>query len=553
MSSDTRATEEPQCDGRRLRAAFDAATNWLIAHADEVDALNVYPVPDGDTGSNMAETMRAAVAEADATEEVNVGVYAAALAHGALMGARGNSGVILSQLLRGFAHSVHGAPTLTPLALTGALQEASSMAYRAVMRPVEGTVLTVARVAGEEAAHAVADRAEFPYVLRRTLDATRRALAETQHQLPALRQAGVVDAGGRGYVLLLEGAERWLQGKHDAPAPRAAATQVATGRAEADVHAQLDHFEGGYGYCTEFLIAGKDLHEDAVRAHFAAFGDSLLVVGDGDVLRVHIHTEDPGRALTYAAGLGRLRRVKVQDMSEQFVEFAAERPPPAPSSSADLLPVGIVAVAAGAGFRALFESMGAAVVSGGQSMNPSTEEILAAVRAREQEVVIILPNNKNVVLTGEQAAGLSDKQVHVVPTRTVPQGIAALIAVRFDAAPSRIVADMEEAARQIRTAELTVAVRDVELGGLPVHKGDVLGLLDGDVVAAGAAMEPVLADVLARMPAEHYEVVTAYLGQDASESVGEELRAFLHQRYPMLQLELQSGGQPHYQIVLSVE
>jgi DAK2 domain fusion protein YloV len=535
-----------------LRAAFDAATNWLIAHADEVDALNVYPVPDGDTGSNMAETMRAAIAEADATEEANVGVHAAALAHGALMGARGNSGVILSQLLRGFAHSVHGAPTLTPLALAQSLQEAAGTAYRAVMRPVEGTVLTVARLAGEEAARAVAERAEFPYVLRRTLDAARRALAETQHQLPALRQAGVVDAGGRGYVLLLEGAERWLQGKQDGPAPRAAVSPAA-GRAGADVHAQLDHFEGGYGYCSEFLIVGKDLQEDAARAHFAAFGDSLLVVGDSGVLRVHIHTEDPGRALTYAAGLGRLQRVKVQDMSEQFVEFAAERPPPASSPSADLLPVGIVAVAAGAGFRALFESMGAAVVSGGQSMNPSTEEILSAVRGREQDVVIILPNNKNVVLAGEQAAGLSDKQVHIVPTRTVPQGIAALLAVRFDAAPSRIVADMEEAARQVRTAELTVAVRDVELGGLPVHKGDVLGLLDGDVVAAGAAMEPVLADVLARMPAEHYEVATAYLGQDASESVGEELRAFLHQRYPMLQLELQSGGQPHYQIVLSVE
>ncbi|MGH2388015.1 MAG: DAK2 domain-containing protein, partial [Chloroflexota bacterium] len=355
------------------------------------------------------------------------------------------------------------------------------------------------------------------------------------------------------YVLLLEGAERRLQGKQDTPAPRTAAAPKAIGRAGADIHAQLDHFEGGYGYCTEFLIVGKDLHEDAARSHFSALGDSLLVVGDGDVLRVHIHTEDPGRALTYAVGLGRLRRVKVRDMSEQFAEFAAERPAPAAAPPGDLLPVGIVAVAGGAGFRALFESMGAAVVSGGQSMNPSTEEILGAVRACEQDEVIILPNNKNVVLAGEQAAGLSDKKVHVVPTRTVPQGVAALLAVRFDAEPERIVADMEEAARHVRTAELTISVRDVELNGLPVHKGDILGLLDGDLVAAGAKLEPVLADVLARMPAEDYEVATAYLGQDAPERTGEELRAFLRQRYPMLQLELQSGGQPHYHIVLSVE
>ncbi len=553
MSAATSQAAGARCDGRRLRAAVDAATAWLVAHADEVDALNVYPVPDGDTGSNMSETMRAAAAEAAATDEANVGAFAAALAHGALMGARGNSGVILSQLLRGFAQSVRDARTLTPEVLAGALQEASNMAYRAVMRPVEGTVLTVARLAAEEATRAAAEQADFPHVLRRTLEAARRALAETQNQLPVLRQAGVVDAGGRGYVLLLEGVERWLQGKYDLPSPRAEPVRVATSRADADVHAYLDHFEGGYGYCTEFLIAGQDLDETTARTHFASLGDSLLVVGDGEVIRVHIHTEDPGRALTYAAGLGRLRRVKIQDMSEQFAEFAAERSAPTPTPSGDVLPVGIVAVACGAGFIALFESMGAVVVSGGQGMNPSTEEILAAVQGCAQNEIIILPNNKNVVLTGQQAAGLSDKKVHVLSTRTVPQGIAALLAARFDAAPARIVADMEEAAGRVRTAELTIAVRDVEIDALRVHKGDMLGLLDGDLIAAASAMESVLLDLLARMPAEDYEVATVYLGRDAADESGEEVRTLLAQRYPMLQVEMQRGGQPHYHIVISVE
>jgi uncharacterized protein len=542
-----------RCDGRRLRAAVAAAPAWLIAHADEVDALNVYPVPDGDTGSNMSETMRAAVAEAAATDEANVGVFAAALAHGALMGARGNSGVILSQLLRGFAQSVRDKRTLTPEALADALLEASHTAYRAVMRPVEGTVLTVARMAAEAAARAVAEQTDFPYVLRQTIEAARRALTETQNQLPALRQAGVVDAGGRGYVLLLEGAERWLEGKRDAPAPRTERVRMATGRADADVHAYLDHFEGGYGYCTEFLIAGQELDETTARAHFASLGDSLLVVGDGEVLRVHIHTDDPGRALTYASGLGRLRRVKVQDMSEQFAEFAAERPAPASPPSGDVLPVGIVAVAGGEGFIALFESMGAVVVSGGQGMNPSTEEILAAVQSCSQNEIIVLPNNKNVVLTGRQAAEMSDKRVHVLSTRTVPQGIAALLAARFDAEPARIVADMEEAARLVRTAELTIAVRDVEIDDLRVRKGNVLGLLDGDLTAAGDDMASVLTDLLARMPAENYEVATVYLGYDASDQKGEEVRTLLGQRYPMLQVEMQRGGQLHYHIVLSVE
>ncbi|HVA92023.1 MAG TPA: DAK2 domain-containing protein [Chloroflexota bacterium] len=541
-----------QCDGRTLRAVVDTATAWLLAHAHEVDALNVYPVPDGDTGSNMSETMRAAAKEA-ADDEANAGAVAAALAHGALMGARGNSGVILSQLLRGFAHAVGAAPLLTPPVLALALQEASDTAYRAVMRPVEGTVLTVSRMVAAEAARAATEKPECIFVLDRALRSGQIALAETQNQLPALQQAGVVDAGGRGYLLLLEGALRHLQGKRAVPTLAAGAEIPPSTRAFANLHAQLDHFEGGYGYCTEFLIAASGLDEHTARAELANLGDSLLVVGGGDVLRVHIHTQDPGRALSYAAGLGRLRRVKVQDMSEQFEEFAGEQLVPAPLAADDPLPVGIVAVAPGAGFGALFESLGAVVVTGGQSMNPSTEEILAAVARRPQDEVVVLPNNKNVLLTAQQAAALSGKTVHVLPTRTVPQGIAALLAVRFDQTPTQILADMGEAARHARTAELTIAVRDAEIAGVSVHTGDTLGLLDGDLVASGSGAEPVLADLLARMPADRYEVATLYRGRDATTAQTEALLAFLRAAYPALQVEQQSGEQAHYHFVLSVE
>ncbi|HEY8284271.1 MAG TPA: DAK2 domain-containing protein [Chloroflexota bacterium] len=544
-----------RCDGRRLRAIVDAAAAWLLAHAHEVDALNVYPVPDGDTGSNMSETMRAAAAEAAKGDEVSAGALAAALAHGALMGARGNSGVILSQLLRGFSHSLGASPVLTPAALALALQEASNTAYRAVMRPVEGTVLTVARVVAEEAVRAAAERPDCTFILDRALHAGRIALAETQNQLPALQQAGVVDAGGSGYLYLLEGALRHLQGKTMTPSPASSEVSEtpAASRAFADLHARLDHFEGGYGYCTEFLIAGSELDEQSTRAALAEFGDSLLVVGGDDLLRVHIHTQDPGSALSYAAGLGRLRRVKIQDMSEQFEEFAGERPVAASTGSGDPLPVGIVAVAPGTGFGALFESLGAVVVAGGQSMNPSTEEILDAVARCPQSEVVVLPNNKNVLLTAQQAAGLSGKTTHVLPTRTVPQGIAALLAVRFDQTPTQILAEMDEAARHVRTAELTIAVRDAEIDGLCVHTGDTLGLLDGDLVTSGSGARPVLADLLARMPADHYEVATLYRGRDATDAQNAELLAFLQATYPSLQVEPQVGEQAHYHFVLSVE
>ena len=547
-----------RCDGKQLHAVLSTAAGWLQAYAPEVDALNVYPVPDGDTGSNMSQTLRAAVEEGAACGETDAGKYAASLAHGALMGARGNSGVILSQLLRGFARSLASRPAFSPADLAEALQEASATAYRGVAKPVEGTVLTVARMAAEGAIHAATERPEFRHVLDGAVDAARVALAETQNQLPVLRQAGVVDAGGRGYLLILEGARRYLQGKsvlvpEPVPSPDSA-------RAGATAHARFEHAgTSAYGYCTEFLIAGRDLEEEGVRAQLAPLGDSLLVVGDGEILRVHIHTDDPGRALSFAGGLGRLRKVKIDDMQAQHEEFAAEvkaLPRPQDGRGGDYLqslPIGVVAAATGPGFARLLSSLGARVVPGGQTMNPSTEQFLEAIEACPQSTVIVLPNNKNVISTAQQAAGLTEKTAHVISTATVPQGIAALLAMRLNDSAATMVEAMGEAARQVRTAELTSAVREVEIDGLRVQRGDLLGLLDGTVVVAGHDIGLVACELLDLMPVEEYEMITVYPGAEVGVEAVERLMAILGERYPRITIEQVEGGQPHYQFILSVE
>ncbi len=556
-------TERPRrvhnrCDGRQLLDVFSTATAWLARHAAEVDALNVYPVPDGDTGSNMSQTMHAALAEAEAELEAEAGKIAAKLAHGALMGARGNSGVILSQLLRGFARALDGKRTFSPSDVAIALQEGSATAYRAVVKPVEGTVLTVSRIAGDHAIQAAADRPDFQHVLGNVVSAARIAVKETRNQLPALTQAGVVDAGGQGYLYLIEGALRHLQGHRD----RAAGSHfeaVAT-RAAAPGHASLRYHESAFGYCTEFIILGSGLSEWSLRTELEPIGDSLLVVGDGSILRIHVHTDDPGRVLTAGARLGRIRQVKVQDMQAQHDEFAREvapvlasPPERAVSSSRVELPIGSVAVANGDGFKAIFESLGAEVVLGGQTMNPSTQQILEAVDRCPQHTVIILPNNTNVVSTAHQAASLSKKRVEVIPTHSMPQGIAALIAVQYDEEVDQILDAMRGAAGSIRTIEVTRAVRDAELDGLQVRKGEILGILDDKLAVAGADVESVVTDMFETLSIDRNSVVTVYAGDDTSEESALQLHETLERRYPQITIESSPGGQPYYQFIVSVE
>ncbi len=556
------------CDGRRLLAALEAAAAWLDGHRAAVDALNVFPVPDGDTGTNMSMTLNAALREARESGGDRVGKVAERAAYGALMGARGNSGVILSQLLRGFARAVHDAAALDAVTLAAALTAAAETAGRAVMKPVEGTILTVATAAARTAADS-ATREDNPLaVLDATLAEARAAVARTTAQMPLLAQAGVVDAGAQGYMLILEGFARYLHGQSthvEGKAATADSTSLHT--------AQVEHGED-YGYCTEFVITGADLELAAIRERIAGMGTSLLVVGEPTLARVHVHTEDPGRVLSYVAPLGQLHKIKIDNMQAQHDAFVAtagthdarEQGQPVGGVDTPSTPaapyqqgrepglVGIVAVAPGEGLAEIFRSLGAdLVVSGGQTMNPSTQELLAAIDDLPQQDVILLPNNGNVRLAAEQACGLTRKRVTIVPARTLPQGMAALVVYSADADRATNVAAMTEAMSTVRTGEVTVAVRDAQLDGLSVRAGQALGLLDDEAVVVGAERDAVALDLTDRMDAAGGEILTIYYGVDVTAQGAEALAAAACERYGALEVEVVSGGQPHYPYIMSLE
>ena len=570
------AVSEQVCDGRRLLAAIDAAATWLDAHRAAVDALNVFPVPDGDTGGNMSQTLSAAAREAHASPAHEAGVIAERAAYGALMGARGNSGVILSQLLRGFARALQGRRALGPHELAAALSAAAETAGRAVMKPVEGTILTVANDAARVAAETADAGADLLTVLDAALAEARAAVARTPDQLPILKQAGVVDAGAQGYALVLEGASRYLHGRpvrsEGAGRSDGSATPAATTQPTRVAH--VVHGED-YGYCTEFVVVGPRLDPLRMRADIAALGNSLIVVGEEGIVRVHVHTEDPGRVLSYAGARGQLHRIKIDNMQAQHDRFvghaetdaepareagaAAKSESPtsagsAPTAGAMSGQVGVVAVAPGAGLGDVFRSLGAdIVVPGGQTMNPSTAELLAAIDGLPQDEVLLLPNNSNVLLTAGQARDLSRKTVRLVPARTVPQGISALIAYSAEADLEPNATAMEEAAAAVRTGEVTVAVRDAQLDGLVVHSGEALGLLDDEAVTVGPTCDGVALDLMARMGAGAGALLTVYYGREVKAEAAQDLAAQARRRYDGLEVEVVDGGQPHYPYILSLE
>jgi len=580
------AVSEQACDGRRLLAALDAAATWLDAHRAAVDALNVFPVPDGDTGGNMSQTLSAAAREAHASPAHEAGVIAERAAYGALMGARGNSGVILSQLLRGFARALQGMRALGPHELAAALSAAAETAGRAVMKPVEGTILTVANDAARVAMETAGAGADLLAVLDAALAEARAAVARTPDQLPILKQAGVVDAGAQGYALVLEGASRYLHGRPVRPEGAGRSDGSATSApitSAATQPTRVAHVAHGddYGYCTEFVVVGPRLDPLHMRADIAALGNSLIVVGEEGIVRVHVHTEDPGRVLSYAGALGQLHRIKIDNMQAQHDRFvghaetdaepareadvaaeperAAPAAPvapvaPAPKTETTGGQVGVVVVAPGAGLGDVFRSLGAdVVVPGGQTMNPSTAELLAAIDGLPQDEVLLLPNNSNVLLTAGQARDLSRKTVRLVPARTVPQGIAALIAYSAGAGLERNATAMEEAATAVRTGEVTVAVRDAQLDGLAVHSGEALGLLDDEAVTVGPAGDGVALDLMARMGAGAGALLTVYYGREVTAEAAQDLAARARQRYEGLEVEVVDGGQPHYPYILSLE
>jgi uncharacterized protein len=511
-----------------------AALASLERSRQRIDDLNVYPVPDGDTGTNMTLTARSVVDQLEATNADERIALLKEMTRAALMGARGNSGVILSQIVRGAAEAL-----ALDERIPKAFRSASDAAYRAVRQPVEGTMLTVIRELAEEAErHNGATNAELLQALVRRGE---EAVARTPEQLAVLREAGVVDAGGAGLLELVRGLAAEVSGE---PLPEAPAVRKELG-VEA-IHQQLSR----YRYCTTFLIEGGDLDPDAIESELEQLGDSLLVVGDREALKVHVHTDEPGRALAVGTARGVIDRVEIANMHEQTVQREERLLEAVPEVAA--AHSAVVAVVAGDGNRALFESLGAAkIIAGGQTMNPSTAELVDAVAAADADEVILLPNNSNVILSAEQAAELSDKPVTVVHTDSIPAGLAAMVSFLPERSAAENATEMAEVLESLVTGEVTLASRDAELNGIAVREGGWLGLADGEAVAVGDGFDEVAEQVTEALLAEPRMLLTLLTGADAPDLDGlvERIRA----RHPDLELDVQAGGQPHYPLLLSAE
>ncbi|HEV7665860.1 MAG TPA: DAK2 domain-containing protein [Chloroflexota bacterium] len=545
--------DRARATGADLRLALQSASTWLTANAERVNALNVFPVPDGDTGTNMSLTLQVAVESlAKLGESPAVSQVARTAYEAAMLGARGNSGVILSQLLSGFSRALANESELTPSALARALTQGAEVAYGAVSRPVEGTILTVAREAGSAATAAAAAGRDLPGLLEQTLSAANDAVAETPNQLEVLRKAGVVDSGGEGYRVILEGAWMWSTGRSMEQAASAQSQQYS----QALLH-DVDTDETAFGFCTEFLLRDTDVTVDEVKSHMESLGDSVLAVGDPDLLRVHVHTERPGQALEFAVDHGTLVKVKVENMQLQHEAFAAQNAATqAGGGDGDqhaASSIGVIAVAAGDGLLKVFRSLGARVVQGGQTMNPSVQEILAAVNSSGYKELIILPNNSNIILTAQHVQELTPHMVTVVPTETAPQGIGALLAFNFQADMQTNVSAMARAAHAVHTVEVTRAVRDAEVDDIKVMAGDMLGIYDGRVVATSSNAAEALLHAFAQAPAEALEIATIYFGADATEADAQAVAGQLRQAHPAVEIQVVEGGQPHYPFVVSLE
>ncbi|WP_264777435.1 DAK2 domain-containing protein [Deinococcus aetherius] len=519
------------------------ATDWLGVYREQVNALNVYPVPDGDTGTNMHLTMQSVRRELDTCDESSMASVARAISYGALLGARGNSGVILSQLLKGFAEAVRDRPTVDARTLAAAFRAAQKAGYGAVMKPVEGTILTVAR--------GVADGAEGPReretvdaVLEQALFEGQRLLDQTPEMLPALKQAGVIDSGGQGYLYVVQGMLAALRGEALPEAP------------EITSYAQEGFETEEFGYCTEFLMSDSTRSIEDIRELVSPFGDSLLVVGAEGYVKGHIHTNEPDELLATVGRYGRMLKTKVEDMSEQHTEILGMAGAAARAEE-EVPPSGLVAVASGYGLVKLFRSLGARIVSGGQTANPSVQDIVDAVRSVSAEKVLILPNNKNVLMAAEKATELMEGRAVVVPTRTLGQGMGAALAFNADVDAETLRAEMEEAAGRVTTFEVTRASRTTNITTkdgrtLAISEGDVIGLQDDELVQSGGTPEDSVMEMLMRGYSGQ-EIVTVFGGPQKTPEDLQALAERVGQDYPEAEVEAHSGGPDLYDYLVTIE
>ena len=534
-----------------LRRILAQGRRALEENVEAINALNVFPVPDGDTGTNMLLTMKAIEDEPPATGGSIAPGSVTAMARGALLGARGNSGVIFAQFFQGFARGLDGLDRFGAEDLAKALTEGSAAAYKAVGNPVEGTMLTVIREMSETARQEAGPGVDVAELWDAVCQAARQSVARTPNLLPVLREAGVVDAGGLGLSVIMEGALSGLRdeelGRIELPAPDIQGDAAGfPSVSEAFIDATEEDL---YGYCTQFLIQGEGLDPDDVRERMESLATSTVVIGGAGVVRVHVHAEDPGPVLSYGVSLGTLSQVSIENMDDQHQEFVAAR-----RSEQELKPVGVLAIASGQGLADVFLDSGAAsVLSGGDTMNPSTREILDAVATVAAERVIVLPNNPNIVAAAEQARSLSSREMTVIPTESIPQGIAALLSFNRAQSFEENVAGMEQSVSDVVSGAVCNAQRAAELGGVSVAEGQVMGLIERKMVVSGDDRTGVLSDLVARIGPESGSLITLYWGADTQESeamsAGEELLG----RFQGAEVDVVFGGQPHYNYILSVE
>ena len=534
-------------EGVLFRSMLISGANNLKNERDIVDRLNVFPVPDGDTGTNMSLTMNSAITELKSVASNELGEISKAIARGSLMGARGNSGVILSQILRGFAQGIEGKDYLQVEDFAIALDSARKVAYKAVIKPVEGTILTVCRETAE-AALEMKDMENMEDFLVKLLEATRHSLANRPELLKALKEANVVDSGGRGFLSILEGMVKAYQG-HPISADGSTETkQDFEEMMKQDIHAFAGEIK--FGYCTEFFLRTYEVDADTFRREIEDMGDSMVVVGDEGIIKIHIHTNDPGVVLQKASAHGALDRIKIENMRLQQEAVLAKRREEMEEQS---LAYGIISVAVGKGLANMMRDMNVTtIIEGGQTMNPSTEDFVKAIDKINSDTIFIFPNNSNIIMAANQAKEISDKNVIVIPTKDIPSALVGLMAIDAAAAPEENEQNILDAISCVTSAEITYAVRDTTSGEKQIKEGEVIGISGKEILANGAEIEEVTLETIDSL-SEDAEIITLFYGEDVTEEQATALMERVSEKYPDVDVELYEGGQPLYYYFISVE
>ncbi|XKO56330.1 DAK2 domain-containing protein [Lysinibacillus fusiformis] len=545
-------------DGIKFAEMVQMGAHHLYQNANYVDSLNVFPVPDGDTGTNMNLSMTSGAKETELSASEHIGKTAQALSKGLLMGARGNSGVILSQLFRGFGKCIEKEATIDAKGFASAFQAGVDTAYKAVMKPVEGTILTVAREAAKKGVEVAETETDIIAVMEAFTAEAKASLDRTPDLLPVLKEVGVVDSGGQGLLFVYEGFLASLKGE---PLPEKN-NATLDDLINAEHHRAQDFMNTEdieFGYCTEIMVRLEDgkepFNEEQFRQELSPLGDSLLVISDEEIAKVHIHSEQPGSVLSIGQKYGSLMKIKVDNMREQHSAIVGEEhKAPMTTKKIEKHPYAIVTIAMGEGVAGLLRSIGASyVIEGGQTMNPSTEDIVKAVQEIGAEKVLILPNNKNIVMAAEQAVELLEIEAAVVPTKTIPQGMAAILAFNPEAAVDLNKKSMTEAFANVKTGQVTYAVRDTSIDGVEIHKDDFMALAEGKIVLSTPALKDAAEKVIIDLVDEDAEIVTVIYGEDTTEQDATELVAFIEKNYPDVEVELFDGKQGLYPYIISVE